>query len=55
MWSAGLRLHHRFGEQVAPYVGAEWFDLVGDTRSLAEAAGEESNEVRWVAGLRLQF
>jgi copper resistance protein B len=55
MWSAGLRLHHRFGEHVAPYVGAEWLDLVGDTQSLAEAAGEESNEVRFVAGLRVQF
>lgn len=55
MWSAGARLHLRLNETIAPYVGFEWYDLVGDTRSLAEAAGEESNEVRGVVGLRMEF
>jgi len=55
MWSAGMRLHYGITEQVAPYVGVEWFDLVQDTARRAESAGEESNEVRAVVGLRLQF
>lgn len=55
MWSAGARLHYRISDRIAPYIGVEWFDLVQDTASLAELAGEESNEVRAVIGLRLQF
>lgn len=55
MWSAGARLHYRASERAAPYVGVEWFDLVGDTASLAIAAGESAREVRAVLGLRLAF
>ena len=55
MSSAGARLHYRIGERVAPYVGVEWFDLVGDTASQAVAAGEAENEVRAVVGLRVEF
>lgn len=55
MWSGGARLHYRVTDHVAPYLGVEWFDLVQDTSSLARAAGEETNEVRAVVGLRLQF
>jgi copper resistance protein B len=55
MWSAGLRLHYVVTQGFAPYVGVEWFDLVGDTATLAAAAGESENEVRAVVGLRFQF
>jgi uncharacterized protein involved in copper resistance len=52
---AGARLHYRIGQRVAPYVGVEWFDLMGDTASQTVAAGEAENEVRAVAGLRMEF
>jgi copper resistance protein B len=55
MSSAGARMHYRFGDRIAPYVGVEWFDLVGDTASQAVAAGEAENEVRAVVGLRMEF
>ncbi len=55
MLSAGLRLHYRIGDHIAPYLGAEWFDLESDTQGLAAIAGEETREVRAVAGLRVQF
>lgn len=55
MWSAGARLHYRISDRIAPYLGVEWFDLVQDTASQAETAGEEENEVRAVVGLRLVF
>ena len=52
---AGLRLHYMQAPSVAPYVGVEWFRLVGDTGSLARHFGETESEARFLAGVRLQF
>lgn len=51
----GLRLHYMRATRVAPYVGVEWFRLVGDTGSLARRFGETDSEARFLAGVRLQF
>ena len=52
---AGLRLRYESNGRLAPYVGVEWFRLVGDTSSLARRFGETANETRIVAGLHLNF
>ncbi len=55
MWSAGLRLHYQVVEGIAPYIGVEWFELIGDTGTLAVGAGESDGEARAVAGVQLRF
>jgi copper resistance protein B len=52
---AGLRLHYTPTARVAPYVGVEWFRLLGDTADLARRFDESDGEARFLAGLRLQF
>jgi len=53
--SAGLRLRYEFTRQFAPYVGIEWSDKFGETADIVHAAGMNSSEKRWVAGLRFWF
>ncbi|MDZ4140528.1 MAG: copper resistance protein B [Methylotenera sp.] len=52
---AGLRLRYEFTRQFAPYMGVEWAGKFGSTADYARAAGEKSNETRWVAGVRFWF
>jgi len=49
---AGLRLRYEFTRQFAPYVGVERAGKFGKTADLARAAGEKTDETRWVAGVR---
>ena len=51
---AGVRLRYEIRREVAPYVGLIWIKRVG-AAGLAGAAGEDSNAVRVVAGLRVWF
>jgi copper resistance protein B len=52
----GLRLRYDLGlRQVAPYVGVEWEKKFGDTADYARAEGEDTEDTRLVAGLRLFF
>ncbi len=53
--SVGVRLRYEFRREIAPYIGIEWAGKFGDTKKLAEAAGEDSSETRFVAGLRFWF
>ncbi len=53
--SGGLRLRYALGQSIAPYVGLEWFRLVGDTGDLARQVGETASETRLVAGVRFRF
>lgn len=46
-----LRLRYEIRRQVAPYLGVAWFKRFGD----AVSAGEGSNELELVAGLRAWF
>jgi copper resistance protein B len=53
--TAGLRLRYEITRQFAPYVGIEWAGSFGETEDFARAAGERSNETRWIAGVRFWF
>ncbi len=49
----GLRLRYEFTRQFAPYIGVEWVGKFGGMADFAKAANENTDESRWVAGLRL--
>lgn len=52
---AGLRLRYAIRREIAPYIGISWTGLYGDTRRMAEAAGNDSNDWQALAGLRFWF
>jgi copper resistance protein B len=51
--SFGLRTRIEIRREFAPYIGVVWDRTHGRTASLARAAGAETGETRFVAGLRL--
>jgi copper resistance protein B len=51
----GLRLRYEIKRQFAPYLGVEWAGLYGETADIAKAAGADTDETRWVAGIRAWF
>lgn len=51
----GLRLRYEIRREVAPYLGVSWTKRFGDSADLSEAAGEDPDEIRYVAGFRLWF
>lgn len=51
----GLRLRYEFTRGFAPYVGVEWARRFGRSADYARADGDDADDVRWVAGLRLMF
>ncbi len=53
--STGLRLRYEIRREIAPYVGVEWARKFGDTSDFARAAGQDTSETRFVAGLRFWF
>lgn len=50
---AGLRLRYEITRKVAPYIGVSYEGKYGGTADHARASGEPTNEIRFVAGLRL--
>jgi len=52
---AGIRLRYEITRQIAPYIGVNYEQLLGDTRDLADEEGEETSDVQAVAGLRFWF
>lgn len=50
-----LRLRYEIRREWAPYLGVGWFRRFGQSADLARAAGEGSDEVQFVAGLRIWF
>ena len=52
---AGARLRWRIAEAFAPYVGFNWFRLVGRTADIARAAGDEVETANFVVGVRSYF
>jgi copper resistance protein B len=50
-----LRLRYEVRREFAPYLGVGWFKRFGEAAELARAAGEGSDEVQLVAGLRIWF
>ncbi len=53
--SAQLRLRYEIRREFAPYLGVEWVSKFGKTKDLARASGEDSSDVRIVAGLRYWY
>ncbi len=49
----GARLRYEFKREFAPYVGFEWTSDLGETRSIARAAGDDPDGVAAVIGLRM--
>jgi copper resistance protein B len=41
--------------EIAPYVGLVWTRSYGETADFARVAGDDVDELRFVAGLRLWF
>ena len=53
--AVGLRLRYEFSRQFAPYIGVEWTDTYGDTADYRRAAGDDTSDTQFVAGLRFWF
>jgi len=52
---AGLRLRYEITRQIAPYIGINHEQLLGDTEDIADAGGEETSDTQAVAGIRFWF
>jgi copper resistance protein B len=52
---AGLRLRYEFTRRFAPYIGVVRERAFGGTATLRRGSGEDSDDTRFVAGLRLWF
>jgi copper resistance protein B len=50
-----LRLRYELRREVAPYVGVVRKRKFGATADAARANGEDADDTRWVAGVRLRF
>jgi copper resistance protein B len=53
--SLDLRLRYELEREIAPYVGARFRFLVGETADIAAAAGRDASPIFFVAGARLAF
>ena len=51
----GLRLRYEFWREFAPYLGLQWVGHFGESADLRRAAGEDADELLWVAGIRAWF
>lgn len=52
---AGVRLRYEIAREIAPYVGIEYQQLVGNTADFARAAGEDVGGWNFVVGVRSWF
>jgi len=52
---AGLRLRYELRREFAPYIGINWNNRYGKTADIAEARGEQPQDIQWVLGLRAWF
>jgi copper resistance protein B len=50
-----LRLRYEIRRELAPYIGARYRGLVGDTRSRADDNGRDEDVFFFMTGLRLAF
>lgn len=50
-----LRLRYEMRREFAPYIGLNWSKKWGETADLVEAAGEDADDMHWVAGIRSWF
>ena len=52
---AGLRLRYEFTRRFAPYIGVVRERAFGETATLRRGSGEDTEDTRFVAGLRIWF
>jgi len=52
---AGLRLRYEIRREFAPYIGVNWSHLYGQTADYAREEGEDTDDFRFVAGIRFWF
>lgn len=52
---AGLRLRYEFRREFAPYIGLVWERAYGGTADFRHLDGEDIDDTRFVAGLRIWF
>lgn len=52
---AGLRLRYEFTREFAPYIGVTWERAYGGTADFRRGQGEDIDDTRVVAGLRIWF
>ncbi len=52
---AGLRLRYEIRREFAPYIGVNWSHLYGQTADYAHEEGEDTDDFRFVAGIRFWF
>ena len=50
-----LRLRYEAKREFAPYIGVRYRFLTGETANIAEAAGEDSEALFLLAGIRIAF
>lgn len=50
-----LRLRYEIRREFAPYIGLRYQTLLGETDNIAEAAGRDSEELYFLAGVRFAF
>ncbi|MBL4763115.1 MAG: copper resistance protein B, partial [Gammaproteobacteria bacterium] len=41
--------------EFAPYIGLNWSKKLGETADLVKAAGGDTDDTQWVAGIRAWF
>ena len=51
----GLRVRYEWRREFAPYVGVRWVGHFGASADLRRAAGEDPDELLWLAGVRAWF
>lgn len=51
----GLRLRYEIRREFAPYLGLAWSQKFGGTADLSRAAGHDTSDLQFVAGLRMWF
>jgi len=51
----GLRLRYEIQREIAPYIGFSWNKAFGSTANYIEAAGNDTESLSFVAGIRLWY
>ncbi len=51
----GLRLRYEIRREFAPYIGINWTNLYGRTADYAREEGEDTDDFRFVTGIRFWF
>jgi copper resistance protein B len=51
----GLRLRYEFKREFAPYLGVRWEQLYGETKDIAQRAGENTSNTSFVIGVRAWY